>query len=68
MKTMAKRETCRAKALLKRIMLFLWLFTAATQLLFTASVAPAKSFPGLENRAWKILTLAAQRKALHGSR
>jgi hypothetical protein len=41
-------------------MLFLWLFVAAVQLLFTASVAPAKPLPGLENRTWKIFPLAAQ--------
>jgi hypothetical protein len=41
-------------------MLLFWLAIAAVQLLFSASVAPAKSLPGLENRAWKISTLAAQ--------
>jgi hypothetical protein len=44
----------------KRIILFLWLLVAGLQLLFSASVAPAKPLPCLENRVWEIFSLAAQ--------
>jgi hypothetical protein len=51
----------------KRITLFFWLALAAIQLLFSASVAPANPLPGLENRAWKILTSAAQTRQPTGA-
>ena len=44
----------------RKILSRFWLLVAVFQLLFAAQLAPARSIPGLENRVWKILPLAAQ--------
>ena len=50
-----------------RLGLLFCLAAAAFQLLFSAPIAPVKSVPGLENRAWKIFSLAFQRHQPSGA-